>query len=578
MSTEPIPVAAIQFEPRLFHKEENIRRLLDLAEQAARQGARLVVMPEMGTTGYCWQDREEVAPYVEPVPGATTGLFAELARRYDCYLVIGLPEEDPVNGLYYNTAVLIGPEGVIGKHRKTHPYISEPKWAANGDLGHSVFSTPIGNIALLICMDIHFIETARLAGIHGADVICHISNWLAERTPAPYWINRAYENNCYLIESNRWGLERGVQFSGGSCIIEPDGHIQAWRDGGDGLVSGTIRRASRPGALIRQRRPALYKELMNNSYAWNPLDFFRLYGMRPLPAGKCSRIAVGQFAPGDDVAGNLAVITRLADRASRQGAELLVLPELALSGEYRGPQSALTLDGEAVLALMRLAVSHRLTLVAGLVEASQGGAFYNTALAVGPQGVIGSYRKIHLTAKDAAWAAAGNEWVAIDLPCGRVGLLLGHDLNFPEAGRILALRGCDIIACPAALNAPAAGAHTGTRIPHNYPIATGASPYHWLLPRVRAGENNVYLAFANAQDSSESLPVLPSGIFGPDTFLWPRRESLVVGAGDVVTEDVDTRNLDSTYPTNVVRRKDLVAMRQTHFYPDLIRCQPGETA
>jgi predicted amidohydrolase len=62
---------------------------------------------------------------------------------------------------------------VIGVHRKTHPYISEPKWAANGDVGHQVFHTEIGNIALLICMDIHFIETARLAALGGANYLPH---------------------------------------------------------------------------------------------------------------------------------------------------------------------------------------------------------------------------------------------------------------------------------------------------------------------------------------------------------------------------------------------------------------------
>ncbi|NGO91448.1 MAG: amidohydrolase, partial [Halomonas sp.] len=125
--------------------------------------------------------------------------------------------------------VLVGPEGYLGKHRKSHPYIAEPKWAASGDTGHQVFETSLGRIALLICMDIHFLETARLVALQGAEVICHLSNWLAERAPAPYWISRAKENGCYLIESNRWGMERGVQFSGGSCVIDPDGYIQASR-------------------------------------------------------------------------------------------------------------------------------------------------------------------------------------------------------------------------------------------------------------------------------------------------------------------------------------------------------------
>ncbi|MFX8926054.1 nitrilase-related carbon-nitrogen hydrolase, partial [Acinetobacter baumannii] len=96
---------------------------------------------------------------------------------HDCYIVVGMPEVDE-DGIYFNTAVLIGPDGIVGRHRKTHPYISEPKWAAAGDLHNQVFETPIGRIGLLICMDIHFVETARLMALGGADVICHISNWL----------------------------------------------------------------------------------------------------------------------------------------------------------------------------------------------------------------------------------------------------------------------------------------------------------------------------------------------------------------------------------------------------------------
>ncbi len=232
--------ATVQFEPEMFAKERNIDALVRLVEEAAASGARLIITPEMGLTGYCWYDREEVAPYVEQVPGPSTQSFAALAAKLDCYIVIGLPEVDADNGLYYNTAVLVGPEGYLGKHRKSHPYIAEPKWAASGDTGHQVFETSLGRIALLICMDIHFLETARLVALQGAEVICHLSNWLAERAPAPYWISRAKENGCYLIESNRWGVERGVQFSGGSCVIEPDGHIQASRDDGDGNPDGAF--------------------------------------------------------------------------------------------------------------------------------------------------------------------------------------------------------------------------------------------------------------------------------------------------------------------------------------------------
>jgi predicted amidohydrolase len=78
-----------------------------------------------------------------------------------------------------------------------------------------------------------------------------------------------------------------------------------------------------------------------------------------------------------------------------------------------------------------------------------------------------------------------------DLPIGRVGLLIGHDAMFPEAVRSLSLLGCDLVACPAAISGRFTGAHGGTAIRHNYPIPTGADPYHWHAFRVRAGESNV---------------------------------------------------------------------------------------
>src|SRR5215471_10870986 len=103
-----VKVATVQFEPTMFEKERNIARLLELCEQAAKEGAKLIVTPEMGTTGYCWFDRNEVAPFVEKIPGPTTEGFAALARRHDCHVVIGMPEVDE-DGIYFNSAVLLGP-------------------------------------------------------------------------------------------------------------------------------------------------------------------------------------------------------------------------------------------------------------------------------------------------------------------------------------------------------------------------------------------------------------------------------------------------------------------------------------
>ena len=576
-----VKVAAVQFEPRMGAKESNVDRLLHLVEEAARAGARLITTPEMATTGYCWRSREEIAPEVEPVPGPTTARFAALARRYGCWVVLGMPEVDPDTGLYYNSAVLVGPDGVVGRHRKSHPYISEPKWAAQGDVGHQVFDTPVGRIGMLICMDIHFVETARLLRVAGAQIVCHISNWLAERTPAPYWISRAAENGCYLVESNRWGLERGVQFSGGSCVIGPDGAILASVDDGDGIAYAELPLDEPAGVdagpcvPLSRRRPELYAGLMANPFTWNPLDYFRLYDIDVLPPGSRSRVTAVQFAPQPDVDANLARIGQIVEQAAGSARPaLLVFPEFALTGHPAHGAHAVPVGGAATSRLVLLAQRERVYLAAGLAE-QDGDRRYSTVVLAGPEGLVGRYRKLHLDDDDLAWATPGDAWRTFDTALGRVGLLCGYDALFPESARILALQGCDLIACASALKRTLTGAHPGTTVRQNYPIPTGADPHHWHHFRVRAGENNVYLAFANLYDAREGYTG-GSGVFGPDTFAFPRREALVVGDAGHATLDVDTTNLDSRYPTNVVRRKDLVAMRLPHHYLPLIRREPSD--
>src|SRR6202171_2340482 len=113
MSSTSIPpykqyrVAAIQYESTLGEKEKNVSDLLRLVEEAAQHEARLIVLPEMATTGYCWESRAEVAPHVEAIPGPTTDRFQQLANRYDCYITVSLPEVDPSTDVYYNSMALI---------------------------------------------------------------------------------------------------------------------------------------------------------------------------------------------------------------------------------------------------------------------------------------------------------------------------------------------------------------------------------------------------------------------------------------------------------------------------------------
>ena len=572
-------VAALTVDPKLGEVERNVSQQLALVEEAAKNGARLIATPEMSTTGYCWYNREEVAPYVETIPGKTTDRFQAIASRYNCYIVVGMPEVDPKTDIYYNSAARIGPEGIIGVHRKNHLYIAEPKWAKEGDLDFQVFETPIGNIGLSICMDIHFIETARLQGLRAADVIVHISNWLAEKTPAPYWLTRAFDNGIYILESNRIGLERTVQFAGGSVLINPDGTIASYEDT-DPLMYGEVdiekaraKKFGEGGNKMLERRPKEYMEILQNMYLWNPMDYHGLYGFDPLPRGKKSVVSVAQMNPlKGDVEVNLALIAEKAAAAAAGGSELIVFPELTLTGAVNADSAkklAECVHGESVDRIIDISMKHHIYIVAGMVE-KDGDALYNTAVLTGPEGLAGFYRKMHLTESDKTWASPGNlGFPHFNTPIGRIGILIGHDAEFPEPGRLLALNGCDLICFPSAMSTPKPYGLSGTKNWHNYPIPMGYSTIHWHLWRVRGGENNVYSLFANTtQDGCFGR----SGIFHPDTFLFPRNEK-VMGARDegIISITMDTSNApDSVYPTNVVRRKDLVCMRHPIMYDVIV--------
>jgi predicted amidohydrolase len=575
----PYRVAAIQFEPTLFSKSANLEALLRLTNEAAAGGAKLIVTPEMATTAYCWATRDEITSDVEPVPGPTTRRFAEMAADHDCWIVVGLAEVDPETDIYYNSAVLIGPEGPVGLYRKTHAYISEPKWAKDGDLGLPVFETPIGRIAMTICMDACYPETARVPALAGADVICFPTNWLSEKSPSPSWMARAAENGVYLVAANRYGLERGVQFSGGSAVIDPDGSLQSVVDSGDGIVWGWIDPArardkhpvsGRPEDLIADRRPDAYGTMTLNTYLWDPKEFHGLYGIRPLPETRRSRVAVVQFSPNSgDVAGNL---DRVAGETAALGdTDLVVFPELVVTGSVADRETAERLaesiPGVSTERLREIAASADAYLVAGLIERdADSGQLYNSAVLVGPSGVCGTYRKLHLAGEDRAWATPGDLGLpTFDIPAGRIGVLIGYDALFPEAARSLALDGADIIACPSLLSWPPVLPYGETAVPMPPFVEAGATDAHFHLWRERERENNAHVLFANG-----AAPWLGwSGCFAAVWESEPRQESLVRGNGEgTSTLEIETHE--------VSRAKDLVRMRMPIWY-DAMQAPP-ETA
>lgn len=566
-------VAAIQFDPGHGEKERNLRCLSELSCEAAENGARLIVLPEMATTGYCWYDRSEVAPFVESIPGPTTDRFSRIASAFHCYIAVGLPEVDPSTNIYYNSLAFIGPRGVIGAYRKTHANIAEPRWARDGDAGFPVWETEIGNIAGLVCMDFCYFEPARIAALEGCDVIAFAAGWLDIKAPSPLWISAAFENGVYVVAADTWGRERGLQFSGGTCILNPDGTVQARRDVGDGIVYGEVDvrkardkrfRMDAEEDRFSDRRPSEYLRLVQNTYLWDARKFHGLYNHMPLPAGRRSKVTVAQFRPeSGDVRGNLDRMEDLLAGAD-EDSELAVFPELSLTGPIRDGGGLSETSG-LIEHLIRLARAHRTYLVTSLPERADG-VWYHTALVAGPEGISGRYRKVHLSAEDRGWAARGDlGFPTFDLSVGRVGLLVGYDLLFPESALCLAAWGCDLICVPAALGSPPPIGLGPTEIPFPAPIPKGEDPLHFLLWRVRAEQASAYVAFSNYPGEGCAGR---SGVFGPELEVFPRAE-VVLSEGREEARSVVIDLTDARCPARV---KEILRMRQTHLYDELVRC------
>jgi len=233
-SCSPVRVAVIQFDPQagLQNRERNLDRSLDLALKAAQGGANLIVLPELANTGYMFQTRKEAFEHAELIPGGpSVERWLDFARKHNVYLVAGLAERAGLK--LYDSAVLLGPEGFIGKYRKAHLWNLEKLWFTPGDVGFPVFETAIGRIGLLICWDIWFPEVPRLLSQQGADIICSLNNWVW--TPEPLFdevgrcmasyltMTAAHVNNVFIAAANRVGTDRGERFLGCSLIAGTNG-------------------------------------------------------------------------------------------------------------------------------------------------------------------------------------------------------------------------------------------------------------------------------------------------------------------------------------------------------------------
>ena len=225
-----VRIACLQMEPRVGEKDKNLARSLEMIDEAAAAGANLVVLPELCNSGYVFATRDEAFQLAEEIPdGPTCRDWAGAAARHGLHIVAGIAERD--GRALYNAAVVVGPQGVIGKYRKNHLWAAENLFFEPGNLGVPVFQTDIGRVAAAVCYDIWFPETFRLAAIQGADILCVPTNWVPmPEQPAglPEMANilamgGAHANSMFVAAADRVGTERGQPFIGNSLVVSYTG-------------------------------------------------------------------------------------------------------------------------------------------------------------------------------------------------------------------------------------------------------------------------------------------------------------------------------------------------------------------
>ncbi len=221
-------VAAVQVDPQIGAKADNLATVEAKIREAALRGASLIVFPECALTGYGFRSRGEALSLAEPIPGPSTDAIVRICRELNVFVVVGMLELDGER--LFNAATLLGPDGVVGTYRKIHlPFLGVDRFVDPGDRPLAVFEADGVRLGLHICYDGSFPETARVLTLLGADLLLLPTNWPVQSTSTADHLpaTRAIENVVYVMAVDRVGTERGCSFAGRSSIVDPDGNILA---------------------------------------------------------------------------------------------------------------------------------------------------------------------------------------------------------------------------------------------------------------------------------------------------------------------------------------------------------------
>ncbi|MFQ3545115.1 carbon-nitrogen family hydrolase [Halobacillus rhizosphaerae] len=256
-------IAIIQMDIAFGKPEINRKIAAERIKEAANQGAELVLLPELWTTGY---DLENFTTIAEDFHGPTHTLLSQLAQQYNLTIMGSSAEKNMEQ--FYNTLVVYNPQGKrILSYRKAHLFrlMNEEKFLQSGEeKGSFTFKeTPVAGV---ICYDIRFPEWIRTHMIDGSRALFVVAEWPKPRVD--HWrsllISRAIENQCFVVACNRVGSDPNNTFGGHSMVIDPWGNVVAEAQEQEEILTADIDfsavetiREQIP--IFQDRRPDLYE-------------------------------------------------------------------------------------------------------------------------------------------------------------------------------------------------------------------------------------------------------------------------------------------------------------------------------
>ena len=232
-----VRVSCVQMNCNPGNTSENMSRAGSLIQKAASEGAQIVCLPELFSTGY--DLGEKFRELCEEIPGQTTDTLAAKARKYGVHLVAGIPEREKKSGRIYDSAVVVSPSGhILATYRKVHLVGEMEKSVFTA--GEEILHFEIGEtrFGLMICADQCFPEFSRVLKTAKVDIVVHPTAWFTRqvweeawgrtvgvRTYRTHLAARALENGFFVASANRTGVEGDMVFVGHSCIVSPWGRI-----------------------------------------------------------------------------------------------------------------------------------------------------------------------------------------------------------------------------------------------------------------------------------------------------------------------------------------------------------------